>query len=67
MKYTSAILKDMSAIGERVAVKNAFLSLCKTILFVNKKYGVKMVLDEIIKCEFKGKSAQSIKNMPFLF
>lgn len=60
MEYTSSVIKRMSEIGgPRCCKRNAFLSIIYGVKFVEKKYGIKMDLDEV-KCEFSSWNKQCI-------
>lgn len=52
MEFTSSVIKRMSEIGgPRCCKRNAFLSLSYAVEFVEKKYGIKMDIDNVI-CDF---------------
>ena len=66
MEFTASVIKRMSEIGgPRCCKRNAFLSLSYAAEFVEKKYGIKMNLDNT-SCEFSSWNKQCIgKKCPF--
>ncbi len=60
MEYTSSVISKMSQIGgPRCCKRNAFLSLSEAIKFVERKYNIKMDLNDI-HCEFSSWNKQCI-------
>lgn len=62
MEFTSAVIKRMSEIGgPRCCKRNAFLSLTYAVEFVERKYGIKMDINNV-KCEFSSWNKQCLGN-----
>ena len=61
MEYTSQVLEVMSKIGgPRCCKRNAFLAISLVVKFVDRKYNVKMICNDI-KCQYSHKNLQCIK------
>lgn len=63
MAFTSSAIEKMSKIGgPRCCKRNAFLSISEGIKYANSHYGLKILLDEKIFCEFSNRNSQCILN-----
>lgn len=61
MEFTSSVLAKMSKIGgPRCCKRNAFLSIYNAALFVKRKYGVEMDIEDI-RCDFSHLNEQCIQ------
>ena len=62
MEFTSFVINQMSIIGgPRCCKRNAFISLSYAVEFIEKKYGIKLDINDI-SCNFSSMNKQCIGN-----